>query len=64
MFKINNKDTKKTSLRTSLLSLNYFTPFLSFSVVEFKQANACWEISSHFIRLISALMCLLEEGWT
>ena len=27
----------------SLLILNYFTPFLNFSVVDFKQANVCWE---------------------
>ena len=30
-------------LVSSLLTLNYFTPFLNFSIVDFKQANVCWE---------------------
>ena len=28
---------------SSLLTLNYFTPFPSFSIVDFKQVNVCWE---------------------
>ena len=28
---------------SSLLTLNYFTPFPSFIVVEFKQVNVCWK---------------------
>ena len=35
MFKINNKDTKMTSL----------TPVYSVSVVNFEQVNVCWDIS-------------------
>ena len=30
-------------LVSSLLTLNYFAPFPSFSIVDFKQANVCWE---------------------
>ena len=29
---------------SSLLTLNYFTPFPSFPIVEFEQVNICWEI--------------------
>ena len=28
---------------SALLTLNYFTPFPSFLIVEFKQLNVCWE---------------------
>ena len=28
---------------SSLLTLNYFTLFPSFLIVEFKQVNVCWE---------------------
>ena len=47
MFKVNNKNTKKTSLKnvvvSSLLTLNYFTPFPTFPIVYFKQVNVCRE---------------------
>ena len=47
MFKINNKDTRKTFIEvvlvSSLLILNYFTPFPSFPIVDFEQVNICWE---------------------
>ena len=39
MFKVNNKNTRKTST----LTLNYFTPFPSFPIVNFEQVNICWE---------------------
>ena len=28
---------------SSLLILNYFTPFPNFSIVDFEQVNICWE---------------------
>ena len=28
---------------SSLLTLNYFTPFPSFPIVDFEQVNVCWE---------------------
>ena len=28
---------------SSLLTLNYFTPFLSFPIADFEQVNICWE---------------------
>ena len=30
-------------LVVSLLTLNYFTPFLRFAIVDFKQVNIWWE---------------------
>ena len=33
MFRVNNKDTKTTSI----------TPFSSFSIVDFEQVNVCWK---------------------
>ena len=33
MFRVNNKDTKTTSM----------TPFSSFSIVDFEQVNICWK---------------------
>ena len=48
---------------SSLLTLNYFTPFPSFPVVDFEQVNIYWE-NYHSIRLISVSMCLLGEGRT
>ena len=39
MFKVNNKNTRKTSVK-------YFTPFSSVSVVDFEQVNVSWGSSS------------------
>ena len=35
MFKANNKETRT-------MSLTYFTPFSSVSIVGFEQVNVCW----------------------
>ena len=33
----------EVALVSSLLALNYFTLFLSFTIVDFKKVNVCWE---------------------
>ena len=47
MVKVNNKDTRKTSLA-------YFTPWSSVSIV--KQVNAGWNLEFNFIMLISIML--------
>ena len=37
------KDVTKNVLVSSLLTLSYFTHFPSFSIIDFKQVNVCWE---------------------
>ena len=49
---------------SSILTLNYFKSPPSFPIVDFEQVNICEKIISRSIRLISLLMCLLEEGRT
>ena len=39
MFKVNNKDTRTTSMLLYCYLWTYFTPFSSFSIVEFEQVN-------------------------
>ena len=43
---------------SSLLTLNYFTTFPSFPIVDFEQVNICWE------NYLTFYMCLMEEGRT
>ena len=42
MFKVNNKDTRTTSL-TYLKTSDIFIPFSSVSIGKFEQVNACWD---------------------
>ena len=52
MFKVNNKDILVSLLLTLgvvlvslLLTLEYFTPYSSVSIVNFEQINAGWEVN-------------------
>ena len=57
MFKVNNKDNKgiiKVVLVSSLLTLNYFTPFSSFPIADFYQVNICRE---NYLTLYSFDIC-------
>ena len=47
MFKVNNKDTRATSL-TLLLTLTYFTYCSSVSIVNFEQVNDSWVIAGGY----------------
>ena len=47
MFKVNNKNTETRSMTCSgvfVVNLNNFTPFSSFSIVDFKQVNISWAV--------------------
>ena len=51
VFKINNKNTRKTSLTSfGVFIVNFvlISHFFSVSVVEFEQVNVNWDISAHF----------------
>ena len=37
MFKVNNKNIRRTSMTTSLTA--YFTPFFNVSIIDFEQVN-------------------------
>ena len=41
--KVNNKDTRTTSLMSLLLTLDIFHTFFTVSTVDFKQVNICWD---------------------
>ena len=42
---------------SSLLTLNYFTSFPSFSIVDLNRQMFAGKITKHSVRLISVLMC-------
>ena len=52
MFKANNKGNRKAL--SSLLTLNYFSPFSSFPIVDFELVKTCWE---NYLRLHSFDTC-------
>ena len=49
---------------SSLLTLNYFTPFPKFLLLALNKQMLAGKITRHSIRLTSVLMCPLEEGRT
>ena len=46
MLKVNNKDTRTASITSTflLLTLTYFRPFSSVSIVDFEQVNVSWDV--------------------
>ena len=60
MFKINNRATGVV-LVSSLLTLKYFTPFSSISIVNSEQINAGWEINIFFSSTIYMTTTSLES---
>ena len=50
MLKVNNKDTRTTSIMPVLflLTLTYFRPFSSVSIVDFQQVNVIYSLSTAF----------------
>ena len=46
MFKVNNKNTSKTSMPSIVKFLTYFTPFSSVYIVDFEQVNVSWVMNS------------------
>ena len=57
MFKVNNKDTWKMSLRLFWCLHYYIWTFPSFPIVDFEQVNICQE---NYVILF--ILCLLKEG--
>ena len=49
---------------SSLLTSNYFTPFPSFSIVDFEQVNVCWENYLTFYSFDIFFNVSTEEGRT
>ena len=54
MLKVNNKDTRKTSV-SLLLTFSIFLNFFSVSIAGFEQVHACWEVEHKWTRLTSIL---------
>ena len=50
MFKVNNKDTRATSL-------TYFTPFSSVSIVDFEQVNDTGNVKSIPLQIFQIFHC-------
>ena len=56
MFKVNIKNTGKTSLTLEkgvlLLTLNIFNTFFSVSIVDFQKVNISWDIITGDLRIV------------
>ena len=65
MFKVNNKNTRTTSIKSfwcfSCYIWTYFTPFSNVSIVDFEQVNFKWVT---FIKHINLLFLLQPEAYS